>query len=387
MKLKILPSLLLPALLSAAQVSLFDGKTLNGWEGNNEVWRMVNGEIHGGSMQGNPRNEFLATTEDYQNFHLRFEYKLTGTEGFINGGVQFRSKRIANPPNEMYGYQADIGAGYSGSLYDESRRKKFMAKADPAFIQRLEKPGEWNSYEVVASDRLILLFINGQRTCIFYEQDPKIDKTGKIALQIHGNCKAVIQFRNITIENLPESAVPPQQAILSRFGNAQPTLPLPPFKDGKYKPIDNEVFVFTGQENMVREQRSASLEAQLSIQLAKHKPRFRFMAWEADTVYQQWREINFGNWKDQLQTAGASTIVAQFGQMEALDGKERLPQFIAAYHRLLDQFSAQTGRLILISPIPFEKPFASHAPDLRLRNDDLKAYVEPVPIGLIHCSH
>src|ERR1043165_5986863 len=109
----------------AEPISLFDGKSLAGWEGEtNSVWRIRDGVIVGGSLNGNPRNEFLATERHYTNFHLRLEYKLVGTEGFVNGGVQFRSKRIANPPNEMSGFQADIGAGYSGFLYDESRRHK-----------------------------------------------------------------------------------------------------------------------------------------------------------------------------------------------------------------------------------------------------------------------
>src|ERR1043165_8714288 len=109
----------------AGPVSLFDGRSFAGWEGEtNTVWRILDGVIVGGSLAGNPRNEFLATRKAYRNFHLRLEYKLVGTEGFVNGGVQFRSKRIANPPNEMSGYQADIGAGYRGCLYDESRRHK-----------------------------------------------------------------------------------------------------------------------------------------------------------------------------------------------------------------------------------------------------------------------
>ncbi len=86
-----------------------------GWEGEtNSVWRIREGVIVGGSLSGNPRNEFLATRASHKNFRLHPDYKLVGTEGFVNGGVQFRSRRIANPSNEMSGFQADIGAGYSG---------------------------------------------------------------------------------------------------------------------------------------------------------------------------------------------------------------------------------------------------------------------------------
>ena len=102
------------------------------------------------------------------------------------------------------------------------------------------------------------------------------------------------------------------------------------------------------------------------------------MAWEADTVYEQWREVNFGGWPAQLHAAGATMLVVQFGQMESLDGPGRLTEFTAAYHRLLDEFAQRTRRVVLLSPMPFEKPGASHAPNLPSRNADAKAYAEAV---------
>ena len=363
----------------AAPIALFDGETFAGWEGDTEkVWRIVDGAIVGGSLAGNPQNEFLATEKSFKNFHLQLEYKIVGTEGFVNGGVQFRSKRIADPSNEMSGYQADIGAGYSGYLYDESRRRRFLAEADPEFVRQLEKTGGWNRYEVIASGQQVMIVLNGQRTAIWIEREPGIDGSGKIALQIHGNCKAEISFRNLSIEELPDPVVPPQGEILSRFGRAQPSVPLAPFDAGEFSLGEGEVVALVGQENLVREQKAGELEAMLASAFAAQRPRFRPMAWEADTVYQQWRDLNFGDWSQQLETAGAGIVIAQFGQMEALDGVGRLPEFRAAYHRLLDQFASRTRRLVLISPMPFEKPLASHAPDLTLRNGDVALYAEAV---------
>lgn len=201
----LLYALLLSAnLVNAEPLPLFDGKTFAGWEGEtSKTWRIEGGVIAGGSMDGNPRNEFLATVKTWKNFRLKLEYKLTGSEGFVNGGIQFRSRRITQPENEMIGYQADIGAGYSGCLYDESRRKKMLATADKAVIEKAEKPGEWNSYEILAEGPRIRLYVNGTLTCDYTEPDASIEQDGHIALQIHGNCKAVIAFRNIQIEALP----------------------------------------------------------------------------------------------------------------------------------------------------------------------------------------
>ncbi|MBM3821599.1 MAG: DUF1080 domain-containing protein [Verrucomicrobia bacterium] len=365
--------------LHAAPVPLFDGRSLAGWEGEtNAVWRVREGVIVGGSMAGNPRNEFLATTQRYKNFHLRLEYRLVGTEGFINGGVQFRSKRIAQPPNEMSGFQADIGAGFSGCVYDESRRNRMLVMADTNLVASLERPGEWNRYEIIATGPQATLVLNGQRTATWVERDPAIETEGVIALQIHGDCKAEISFRNITLEVLPDSIIPPEAEILGRIGHGQPALPTPEFPGGIFELGTNEVVVLVGQENFVREQKSGALETLLASGFASQAPRVRSMAWEADTVYEQWRDLNFGSWLRQLEAAGATVILAQFGQMEALDGVGRLPEFVAAYHRLLDQFAGRTRKVVLVSPMPFEKPLASHAPDLTLRNGDVAAYTSAI---------
>ena len=164
---------------------------------------MRDGVIVGGSLDGNPRNEFLTTLRPYKNFVLRLDYRLVGTKGFVNGGVQFRSVRIDQPPNEMSGYQADIGAGHSGCLYDESRRKKFMARATDEQIKRLEKPSAWNAYEVRCEGPKITITLNGEKTVSYTEEDKTVALDGLIALQIHGNCSAEISFRNITLEALP----------------------------------------------------------------------------------------------------------------------------------------------------------------------------------------
>jgi hypothetical protein len=196
--------LCVPAIAWPASVSLFDGKSLTGWEGDTKVWRVRDGAIVGGSLEGNPRNEFLATTRSYTNFILRLEYRFVGTEGFTNGGVQVRSERIANPPNEMSGYQADIESGWSGSLYDESRRKRMLATADKQLVRRIEKHGDWNRYEVRCEGRRIQIFLNGERTIDYTESDPAIPQHGLIALQIHGDNKAEAHYRALTIEELNE---------------------------------------------------------------------------------------------------------------------------------------------------------------------------------------
>jgi hypothetical protein len=207
-----MPKLLLPALLflgaalQAAPVSLFDGTSLNGWECETPgVWRVENGTIAAGHLEEKaPRNEFLATTKSYKNFDLTCKFKLSGTEGFVNSGVQFRSVRVATPPNEMSGYQADLGdPKYWGSLYDESRRKKTLVEAPLDEVNKVLKRGDWNDYRVRAEGPHIQIWLNGLLTVDYTEADSSIPQEGLIALQIHGNGKTEVEFKEIRIEELP----------------------------------------------------------------------------------------------------------------------------------------------------------------------------------------
>jgi hypothetical protein len=136
----------------------------------------------------------------------------------------------------------------------------------------------------------------------------------------------------------------------------------------------NDVLVFTGGAAMVAAQQNGDLELLMTLALGPKTPRFRSLAWEGDTVYEQPREMNFGSWRDQLRRVGATVVLAQFGQMESLQGQAGLAGFIQSYDQLLDQFCQQTSRIVMLSPAPFEKP-QPPLPDLSLRNQNLRLYV------------
>lgn len=184
-------------------ISLFDGKTFNGWEGDTaNIWRIINNTLMGGSLTETvPHNEFIATTESFGDFELMLEFKLTGT-GFVNAGVQFHSERSKNPAYEMIGYQADLGEGYWASLYDESRRDLTIVQPDSALIKKILKPATWNRFKIKSVGRRIRIWLNDVQTVDYSEPDKKIIHTGKIALQVHGGGKALAAYRNIKIIRL-----------------------------------------------------------------------------------------------------------------------------------------------------------------------------------------
>jgi putative heme-binding domain-containing protein len=145
------------------------------------------------------------------------------------------------------------------------------------------------------------------------------------------------------------------------------------------------VIALAGGANLERTRFDGQLHAQLVAAAPALNLRFRNLAWEGDTVFEQWRDEGkeqwrlSRDWKQQLADVGATVVLAQFGQMESLGGAARLDEFVAAYEKLLDDFTAGGRRVVLVSPIPFEKPATPTLPDLSPRNDDVQRYT--VAIG------
>jgi len=181
-------------------VSLFNGTDLAGWEGNAKIWKVENGLLVG-SSPGIRYNDFLATKKSYGDFELRLEFRMKDGKG--NSGVQIRSRRIPKTTH-VQGYQADLGAGFWGCLYDEHRRNKVLVKA-PKSLAKVLKTGGWNTYVIRAEGSHIVLTINGLKTVDYKEPDPKIARKGIIALQIHSGPAMRMEFRNLRIKELGKS--------------------------------------------------------------------------------------------------------------------------------------------------------------------------------------
>ena len=174
----------------------------------------------------------------------------------------------------------------------------------------------------------------------------------------------------------------PDPHALDRLGKITPTKDRGPFPNGKWVLEAGETVVLLGGDPLRQEGARGVGEAELLQAYAALQPRFRWMAVSGDTVYEQGREMNFGSWAGQLQGCGATMVLCQFGRMESFDGTARLPEFKAAYHRLLDQLLTVTSRIVLLPPPPFEKPppglIGELAPDPAAQNEILAAYAEAV---------
>lgn len=176
---------------------LFNGRNLDGWDGDPRLWKVRDGMIVG-STEGVTLtdNSFLITRRSYRDFHLRVEMKLRNH----NSGIQFRSEALPNWV--VRGYQADAAAGpdnYWGNLYDEKGSRGIMVDTWKQTGSKAYKPGDWNVYEIVCQGDHIQIKLNGALTADLHDT-ARLD--GIIALQLHRGPPMEAYFRKIEIREL-----------------------------------------------------------------------------------------------------------------------------------------------------------------------------------------
>lgn len=185
-------------------VPLFNGKDLTGWEQKNgsAKFEVKDGAILGTTVPNSP-NSFLFTKREFADFELEFEVKV---DAELNSGVQIRSHSLPTYQNgRVHGYQVEIAVGgFSGGIYDEARRSKFLNADKPTEqVRGLVKAGEWARYRIVCEGDRIQTWVNGVQV-----SDLKDDMTrsGYIGLQVHGVGKRTdplqVSWRNLRLREL-----------------------------------------------------------------------------------------------------------------------------------------------------------------------------------------
>ncbi|RCS41201.1 DUF1080 domain-containing protein [Bremerella cremea] len=198
-------TLSIPSLAAAENDDLlFDGNSFAGWEGNLDWFRVEKESVVAGRLdQEIPRNEFLCTEQEFADFELTLEAKLVGDGK--NAGIQFRSKRIPDH-HEVIGYQCDMGwAGDKpiwGSLYDESRRRTFLAEGNADKVREVLKKRDFIPLKIRAQGKHIQIWVDEVKTVDYHEENDNIPQSGIIGLQIHAGPKCEAWYRNIRLKKL-----------------------------------------------------------------------------------------------------------------------------------------------------------------------------------------
>jgi 3-keto-disaccharide hydrolase len=208
-------------------VSIFDGATLKGWDGDPLLWRVENGVIVGQSTEQNPvkQNTFLIWRGgEPADFELKVEFRMDST----NSGVQIRSVQLPPGPDigkwVMKGYQADIDFAnqYTGQIYEE-RGRGFLAMRGQAVyvpdggrprvignlqqsadeLKAIIRTNDWNQVHIIARGNTLIQILNGAVTSMVIDDDSKNRALGGLlGLQMHVGPPMKAEFRNIWLKRL-----------------------------------------------------------------------------------------------------------------------------------------------------------------------------------------
>ena len=222
-------------------IEIFDGKTLNGWEGDTVYWRVENGNLVGEVTPETllKRNSFIiwrgGTAED---FDLRFQYRITRNG---NSGINYRSEEVKGIPYALRGYQGDIDGydnkPYTGMNYEERRRTTIAKRGqkvelpampagdslqqhikdnvwllsvvtgsvgnDDSLKSLIKAPGNWNDYRIIAKGNHLQHFVNGVLMSDVTDNDPaNASASGLLGVQVHVGPPMKVEFRHFLLKHL-----------------------------------------------------------------------------------------------------------------------------------------------------------------------------------------
>ncbi|HRO45783.1 DUF1080 domain-containing protein [Agriterribacter sp.] len=211
---------------------IFDGKTLNGWEGDTAYWRAEEG-----SLVGEVTPEKLLKSNTFiiykggepKDFELKLEFKITEAG---NSGINYRSVLFDGVPYALKGYQADIDGknNYTGQNYEERGRTTLAYRGQKVTIPN--KPGEsqknawtaaiidgslgssdslkaliksndWNTCHLIIKGNHLQHYINGILMSDVTDEDTTNRKMeGLLGIQVHVGPPMQVHYRNIMLKNL-----------------------------------------------------------------------------------------------------------------------------------------------------------------------------------------
>jgi hypothetical protein len=204
---------------------LFNGKNLDGWEGDPKYWR-----VEEGNLVGEITPETVVKSNTFiiwrggspRDFELKADYRMTAGG---NSGINYRSEVVPDavtPSNKfaMRGYQADIDGKnvYTGQNYEEKGRLFLGTRGQvthvvggrtPIILASLGDPKElassittgWNSYHLIIRDNVLIHILNGRTMCVVIDDDKAGRKMeGLIGVQVHVGPPMKVEYRNFRLK-------------------------------------------------------------------------------------------------------------------------------------------------------------------------------------------
>ena len=192
-------------------IKLFDGKTLDGWEGYSDLWSVKDGVIVAKNTQPLKYSTYLLTRGKYTDFRLTFSAKLVESE--MHSGVAFWGEvwpkadgKVADPKTDRTehtykGHLVMFPSGYG--MYDLFGRNGLGVDGGPA--KKVGKQHDWNEIEILAQGNRVRVAINGTQVVDWRDPKPETIKEGPIGLQLHSNkVPQEIHWKGLVLETFPK---------------------------------------------------------------------------------------------------------------------------------------------------------------------------------------
>jgi hypothetical protein len=182
-------------------ITLFDGKTLNGWAGHFKHWSVDNGEIVGKNTDPVPVSTYLLTAKNYTDFRLTAKVKLVDSE--MHSGIAFWG-RVATEQGDPATYAGHLVMFPSGwGMYDLYGRQGLPVNPEPA--KKVGKQHDWNDLEILALGNRVQVAVNGVPVIDWRDPEPNRIKAGPIGLQLHSNkVPQEVRFKDLVVETFPK---------------------------------------------------------------------------------------------------------------------------------------------------------------------------------------
>ncbi len=216
-------------------VSLFDGKTLNNWEGEQDVWSVRDGVLTGAVTEETKTAKvtFITYTGgEFADFELHYKFRITGGRP-NSSGLQFRSHLWEHDGlKDVNGYQQDLGmpAGLCGGIVDsgtnangqpvksavgervvynaEGERQSSPLGKSADELNALLKTTDWNDAVLIAKGNRMVSMINGEVFADVTNDSPNASTEGLFAFQISRRTVMTVELKDLRVRKLTDSDAP-----------------------------------------------------------------------------------------------------------------------------------------------------------------------------------
>jgi hypothetical protein len=186
-------------------ITLFDGKSLDGWEGRDDLWSVKDGAIVGKNKDEVKVSTYLQTKRSFSDFRLTCKGKL-GAESEMHTGIAFWGRK-APEKGDPYTYAGPLVMFPSNwGMYDLFGRNGLPVDASAiALEKKAGKQHDWNDLEILAQGNRVRVAVNGTACIDWRDPEPDRLKEGPIGLQLHANkMPQEVQFKDIVVETFPK---------------------------------------------------------------------------------------------------------------------------------------------------------------------------------------